>query len=106
MKFDLDSFILNQLDAIESRPEMYASCPEALEAMYLTLLDLLARAKGIDKREELEGHGISVVRSAYLHETATGSQGCIHIWARDGQDITVSDTAKYLQRVRGRVLTA
>lgn len=103
MSFDLDAYLVQQLDHIEARPKMWAVSLEALAATYLGPLDTLRILRGWSP-DEAKAEDHTFRRWAAIQATPEGPNN-IPIWIRDGhRDMTHDDVVVLLQQLRAEVL--
>ena len=103
MAFDLDAYLVHQLDAIEARPEMWAQHLEALVATYRGPRDTLRILRGWNP-DEAESKDHTFRRWVGVQATPEGPNN-IPIWARDGhKDMKHADVVVLLKKLREGVL--
>jgi len=105
MTFDLDAYLVRQLDSIEARPQMWSGPSfDTLVATYIAPLDTLRILRGWNP-DEAEDSDHTFRRWVRVSAVPYGPQNCIPIWARDGnEDMTHEDIVVLLKKLREEVL--
>jgi len=104
MTFDLDAHLVQQLDSIEARPQMWAGNLEALAATYIGPLDTLRILRGWNP-DEADAADHTFRRWVRVQAVPYGPQNCLCIWDRDGNEgMTHADVIVLLQKLRKEVL--